>query len=140
MLRALGFPVLVRAMESLSFHPTGRGMHESTKKAIRKNRIIAILRGLVHLVPVGGAVYLIILNWNTYYTGVTIYSQALYQTIAKIHEILIQASLATVLFAYIRRHLTLGWGLPFGAIFSGLQVTQLSYLWSMEFLGLLSMS
>ena len=108
-LRALGLVVFFRAAESIMLHPTGRDMHEKTKKAIRKNRSIAILRGLVQLIPVGGAIYLIILNWNTYYIGVTAHSQALYQTIAKIHKVLIQTSLATVLFAFIRRYLNSRW-------------------------------
>ena len=33
--------------------------------------------------------------------------------------------------------MTFGNGLPFGALFSGLQISQISYLWSMEFWGLL---
>ena len=36
---------------------------------------------------------------------------------------------------YIRYELSLGQDLPFGALFSGLQVSQASYLWSMEFWG-----
>ena len=35
----------------------------------------------------------------------------------------------------IRYELSLGAGLPFGALFSGLQISQASYLWSMEFWG-----
>ena len=31
--------------------------------------------------------------------------------------------------------MALGQGLPFGALFSGLQISQASYLWSMEFWG-----
>lgn len=116
-------------------YPRGRGLHEPTKIAIRHNRRIALLRALVHLVPFGFALFEIILNWNVYYVGSSSYSTAAYQIIAKAHEILIQASIATIIFSATRRELALGKGLPFGLLFSGLQTSQISYLWSMEFWG-----
>ena len=133
-LRALGLAVLVHAFTELG-HITGRGLHESVKIAICKDRAIALLRSLIHLIPVSVSLCEIILNWNTYYVGVSIYNQALYQLLAKIHEIAIQASLAAVVFSYIRHELTMGKGIPFGARQSGLQISQISYLWSMEFWG-----
>jgi hypothetical protein len=63
---------------------------------------------------------------------------SLLQFAAKLHELTMQASLATILLTYIRYELTFGLGLPFGALFSGLQITQLSYLWSLEFWGSMS--
>lgn len=48
-----------------------------------------------------------------------------------------QAFIAAVVFLYVRYELSLGQGLPFGALFSGLQVSQASYLWSTEFWGLI---
>ena len=131
-LRALGLAILAHAFTKLR-HITGRGLHESVKIAIRKDRAIALLRSLIHLIPVSVSLCEIILNWNTYYVGVSIYNQAVYQLLAKIHEIAIQASLAAVVFSYIRHELTTGKGVPFGALLSGLQISQLSYLWSMEF-------
>ena len=137
-LRALGLMILAYALKS-AFRPlrqvTGRGLHEPIKKAIRKNRSIALLRCLIHLIPIGVALFEIILNWNTYYVGVSIYNQAVYQLVAKIHEVAIQASLATVVFSYIRHEMTTGNGIPFGTLFSGLQISQIAYLWSMEFWG-----
>ena len=133
-LRALGLAILAHAFTELG-HLTGRGLHESVKIAIRKDRAIALLRSLIHLIPVGVSLCEIILNWNTYYVGVSIYNQAFYQLLAKIHEIAIQASLAAILFSYIRHELTIGKGIPFGALLSGLQISQVSYLWSMEFWG-----
>lgn len=50
-------------------------------------------------------------------------------------EMTAQASIAAVMFFYVRYVLSLGQGLPFGALFSGLQVSKASYLWSMEFWG-----
>ena len=42
----------------------------------------------------GLALFEIILNWNEYYVGARAYNQALYQFLAKVHELMIQASLA----------------------------------------------
>ena len=137
-LRALGLTIIAHAFRS-AFRPlrhiTGRGLHEPTKKAIRKSKTVALLRCLIHLFPVSVALFEIILNWNTYYVGISIYNQAVYQVVAKIHEVAIQASLATVVFSYIRHELTIGNGIPFGTLVSGLQINQISYLWSMEFWG-----
>ena len=133
-LRALGLSILAHAFVTLG-HLTGRGLHEPVKIAIRKDRAIALLRSLIHLMPVSVALCEIILNWNTYYVGASIYNQAIYQLLAKIHEIGIQASLAAIVFSYIRHELTTGQGIPFGALQSGLQISQVSYLWSMEFWG-----
>ena len=113
----------------------GRGLHEKTKIAISQNRSTALLRALIHLVPVGVALYEIILNWNTYYVGATSYNQAVYQALAKAHEIMIQASIAAIVLTCIRKELAVGDGIPFGLLFAGLQISQISYLWSLEFWG-----
>ena len=136
--RALGlmiFAHFIRSVFRKIRRVTGRGLHEPTKKAIRKDRTIALLRCLIHLFPVSIALFEIILNWNTYYVGVSIYNQAVYQLVAKVHEVAIQASLATVVFSFIRHEMTIGNGIPFGTLFSGLHISQIAYLWSMEFWG-----
>lgn len=133
-MRALSLSLVVHAFRGVR-HPTGRGLHEPTKIAIRHSRLIALLRNLVHLVPFGFALFEIILNWNVYYVGTQPYSTAVYQIVAKAHEVLIQASITTIIFSAIRRDLAHGKGLPFGLLFSGLQVSQLSYLWSVELWG-----
>lgn len=134
LLRALGLNIIAHALNPIR-NFRGRGSSERTKIAIRKNRKIALLRSLVHIVPLGVALYEIILNWNTYYVGSTTYNLAVYQFLAKVHELTIQASVAAVVFSFVRSKLALGEGVPFGALFSGLQVGQISYLWSMEFWG-----
>lgn len=93
------------------------------------------MRNLVHIIPFGFALFEIVLNWNVYYVGTQPYGAAVYQIIAKAHEILIQASVTAIVFSAIRRELAYGQGLPFGFLFSGLQITQVSYLWSMELWG-----
>ena len=75
------------------------------------------------------------LNWITYYVGSFTLDQVYYQIGAKALEIMIQASLAAIVLGYVRHELVLGKGLPFGILFSSLQVNQISYLWSMEFWG-----
>lgn len=148
--RAIGLNILVSSSKFIR-HPWGKGFEERTKIAIRKSQPVALLRALVHVVPVGVALWEVTLNWNTYYVGsfllkqvrytllkclpcsILLFNQIYYQAAAKAHEIMIQASLAAVVFSYIRHQLVLGNGIPFGALFLGLQMNQISYLWSIEF-------
>ena len=136
--RALGLNVLFSCFMFLRYQTVGKGYTEQTKIAVRRSRTTALLRALIHVIPVGAALWEIGLNWNTYFVGYDVYNLAYYQFGAKIHEIAIQASLSAVIFSYVRYELILGDGIPFGALFSGLQISQASYLWSMEFWGTLS--
>ena len=106
---------------------------EPTKVAIIKNRFSASLRSLIHALPVAIAIMEITMNWKGYYVGMTFDKQTYLQFAAKAHEIVIQASLATTLLAYLRHGVTQGVGIPFGALLGGIQFFQLSYLWSLEF-------
>ena len=119
--------------------PLRRWLHRRTREplkvVIRQSRAVAFTRSLIHIVPVTLALWLITLNWVTYYVGSFTLDQTYYQIGAKALEIMIQASLATITLAYTRHELVAGNGLPFGALFSGLQVSQISYLWSMELWG-----
>ena len=133
--RALGLNLVIVGLRSLRHLAVGRGFDESTKITIRKSRKIALLRALIHVVPVGVALWEIVFNWKTYYLGASIRNQALYQFCAKLHEMTAQASIAAIVFTFVRHEVSIGQGLPFGALFSGLQVSQASYLWSMEFWG-----
>ena len=132
--RVFGLSIITQPFKSLR-RVTGRGLHEPLKIAIRRNRWISLTRSLIHIIPVGFALFEIVLNWNEFYVGVDSYNQASYQFIAKVHEIMIQASLGTIIFSLVRHELAVGEGLPFGALFSGLQLNQISYLWSMEYWG-----
>lgn len=135
--RALGLNVIFSFFVFLRHKTVGKGYTEPTKIAIRRSRTTALLRALIHVIPVGVALWEIVLNWNNYFVGYAIYNQAYYQFGAKAHEIAIEASLSAIIFSYVRYELILGDGIPFGALFSGLQVSQASYLWSMEFWGTL---
>lgn len=133
--RALGLNVLFSSFMFLRYQTVGKGYTEQTKIAIRRSRTTALLRALIHVIPVSVALGEIMLNWNTYFVGYNVYNLAYYQFGAKVHEIAIEASLSAIIFSYVRYELMLGGGILFGALFSGLQVSQASYLWSMEFWG-----
>ncbi|KAL9585099.1 MAG: hypothetical protein Q9212_001725 [Teloschistes hypoglaucus] len=138
--RALGLNIVVCWFRSFfSRKIKRRSRIERPKVAIRKHRPAAFLRALVHVLPVTGALFLVTINLYDYYVGTSIQSLVFYQFIAKVFEIMAQASLAAIVFSYIRHEMILGQGIPLGALFSGLQLSQASYLWSMEFWGSLLM-
>ena len=110
-----------------------RKFAEPTKAAILKDRIAALLRSLIHILPVRFALMEIIINWNGRYVGATFDKQTLFQFIAKAHEITVQASLAVTVLSYLRRQVITEFGIPFGALLGGVQFLQISYLWSVEF-------
>lgn len=55
------------------------------------------------------------------------------QFAAKLHELLMLASISTVMFAYIREQMAFGAGVTLGTLFAGQQFSNISNLWSMEF-------
>ncbi|KAH0172184.1 hypothetical protein KCU67_g1843, partial [Aureobasidium melanogenum] len=57
---------------------------------------------------------------------------------AKFLELLAQASLGSAVFVYLRALYTGPESVPFGALFAGLQITRVSYLWSLEFAGVVT--
>ena len=117
--RALGLNMIISGLRSLQYLTVGKGYIEPTKIAIRKSRKTSLLRSFIHLVPLCVALWEITLNWNTYYVGATIWNLAYYQFGAKIHEMTAQASLAAIVFSYVRYEVLLGQGkLPFRSHFT----------------------
>ena len=100
---------------------------------MRQSGLVALLRAWVHVLPVAFALYEIIINLDGQYLGANFQQQSAYQVVAKTHEILIGASLSTIVLSYLRSEVARGDGLPFGAFVSGLQFLSISYLWSREF-------
>ena len=88
---------------------------------------------LFHAIPLGGAMALIIVNIKTRFYGSDGKWIAALQFVAKAHELLMQFSVVTVMIAYLQYLLVHSKSVPFGALFSAYQVTQMSYLWSSEF-------
>lgn len=119
------------------------GDKEEGKVIIDKSRLLALVRCLIHVIPMAAAVGLIGLNASNYYIGGELEGQNGQDTqklaallfAAKLHELFMLASLATLLITYIRMELVFGDGLPFGAVFSAQQFTNISFLWSLELWG-----
>ncbi|KAH0561987.1 hypothetical protein GP486_003306 [Trichoglossum hirsutum] len=134
LLRALRLQLI-----SSIFHRSG----ERPKIAIRRDRWTALLRCAIHIVPVAPSIALIYLNLTDSYIGGELtgpsggdaFKLGALQFAAKLHELAIQASIAVILLSYIRHELTIGPGLPFGAVNAGQSFTDLSFLWSSEFWG-----
>ena len=91
-----------------------------------------MLRALIHVVPIGVSLTEIVWNCKGYYYGDRFTRLAYYQIIAKVHEVTVQASLASIVLSYLRHQITRGQGLPFGIFLGGMQFPQVSYLWSPE--------
>ena len=105
---------------------------EPEKVAIRRSRTTALLRTLIHVMPIGVAIFEIVLNLKGHFVGNIFDKQSYLQFAAKAHEIAMHASIATILLSYIRYQISTGAGMPFGAVLDGLQFLQISYLWSVE--------
>lgn len=133
-LRSLGLNVLVYVLQ----HFLGFGLDEIPKKAFQRDRLMALLRATIHLLPFTLAMGEVIINWRGYYVGANVDGLSYLQFAAKLHEMSMQSSLAVIVFSYVRHVLFSGDALPIGALLSGLQLTQVSYLWSMELWGIAS--
>ncbi|KAI4194521.1 MAG: hypothetical protein LQ350_007728 [Teloschistes chrysophthalmus] len=118
--RSLGLNLLVYVLQ----HLLGFGLDEIPKKAFQRDRLMALLRATIHILPFTVAMGEVIINWRGYYIGA--------------NEMAMQSSLAVIVFGYVRHVIFTGSALPIGALLSGLQLTQVSYLWSMELWGIAS--
>lgn len=111
-----------------------------------RSKRLAIVRCAVHILPMVAALTLLVLNGMDYYIGSELTGrsgeddQKLNALVfaAKILELLMLASVGDLLVHYIRKQMVVGGGLPFGAIFSGIQFKDISYLWSPELWGTIS--
>lgn len=127
-LRSIGLGIVVSAFQGFF----SKSFRESEKVAIRRSRVTALLRALIHAVPLSIAIFEIVINWKGHYVGAKFDMQNSLQFVAKGHEVTMQASIAAVLLSYIRYQISAGEGMPFGAVLGGLQFLQISYLWSIE--------
>ncbi|KAL8695068.1 MAG: hypothetical protein Q9224_003458 [Gallowayella concinna] len=139
-LRAIGLELLSVVFQFIlqlrSLHPP-----ESKKVVVKKSRSHALARCAVHIIPVLFSIVLLALNLKHYYIGIHLTgsitndstNRLLLQGAAKIHELLITSSLATVVFDVIRSALIYGDGIPLGLLGSGFAFAQLSFFWSPDF-------
>lgn len=122
------------------------GRQEPRKVAIQQSFISALLGTLIHIIPVSTIVIIVTLNLRgnlfrflvlDFLDSSSDWLQAL-QYVAKVHDLFMMASLMTMVFSVVSSELCLHKGLPYGAIFSGLQISHPTFLWSQEFWGLLT--
>jgi hypothetical protein len=135
--RALGLSILTYTYPAIFTKRTKPSSdHEEKKVAISRDRRRAALRCCIHVIPIGASVALAYLNVRGYYIGGELAGPSGQdsaklgglQFAAKMHELSINASIAAMLLSYIRYELTMGIGLPFGALVAGQRFTELSYL------------
>ncbi|RAK97567.1 uncharacterized protein BO80DRAFT_363641 [Aspergillus ibericus CBS 121593] len=142
------FLALLKSLGVTSFYNTccklrGVEVTEKPKVFMYRSKTLASIRCVLHVVPVGAAFALLMLNSAGYYIGGELSGASGQDTeklaaltfAAKLHELLMLASLGSILITYIRRELAFGEGLPFGAIFTSLQFQDISFLWSLSMWG-----
>ncbi|KAK0717844.1 hypothetical protein B0T26DRAFT_647722, partial [Lasiosphaeria miniovina] len=142
------FNTFLRAVgiSSLCFLPCFRqdkGGREKPKVVIQHSLALTLAQLSIHILPAIASVLVIYLNLATLYLGRTLpgpilntdVTNALLQICAKIHELLIMASLTTIVFTFIRNEITIYDGLPLGFLCSGFMFNNIGYFWSSEFWG-----
>ncbi|RSL74071.1 hypothetical protein CEP51_011664 [Fusarium floridanum] len=107
---------------------------------------LALARCTIHIIPALVSIGLVILNCRGYFIGNELEGPmnqddmklGLLQVAAKVQELLIVASVGSVIFHIIRSELVFGEGIPLGLLTSGWNFSQIQYFWSPEFLGCLN--
>lgn len=150
-LRSIGLSILPRFVEFIIGRFGAEWMlvrplaAEHPKPVVRKSRLrgSAQARCLVHVLPIMASTAIITLNLCHLFLGATFpgkikdtdVSTAILQVTAKIQELLILSSLATIVFHCLCDDLISDDGLPLGLLCSGFTFSQLSYFWSPDFWG-----
>ncbi len=110
--------------------------HEETKVAAYHDRRLSLFAFLLHILPFAGVLALLILNFQRHYVGdVSSTTTTAIQFAAKLLEILIQSSLAAILLNLIRSQALGHASLPLGSFLAPYRMTDISYLWSLDFWG-----
>lgn len=126
------------AIRFFRLHVLGQWRHpcEKPKVALYHDRGVALIQSIAHLVPLSVVVAFMVLNIKSWYWGdpSTTVLTAL-QFAAKILELLMQTSLGIILMSIVRYRLLRGSGLPLGSLLGPYSVTDVTYLWSLEFWG-----
>jgi hypothetical protein len=87
------------------------------------------------MIPLGGAITLLFLRWTHYWIEDNPPNATTLQFVAKFHELLMQVSIVEIVLCIVRSEATRGF-VPLGAFSGAMQATQLSYLWSQDFLSI----
>jgi hypothetical protein len=109
-----------------------RDKTEQRKIAAYQSRQMAVPISLRHVIPLVGATILLMLYWTKHWIGREPSILTALQFVAKLHEILMQASVVDILVYFIRSQALNGY-IPLGALSGAAQASQLSYLWSLDF-------
>jgi hypothetical protein len=88
---------------------------EHRKVAIHHNRAVSTVNGLLHVIPLSGAILLLVFQWTNQWVDEENDHLTELQFAAKLHELLMQASIAEVLLSLIRAGLINGF-VPFGTL------------------------
>lgn len=137
-LQSLGILLRGLKLQALTQATKWRSPQEQPKVAIYQDRTVAVCHSLIHLPAISTALLLVMWNSCGFLIGQLPSSTATsLQFPAKIFELLMQTSLATVLLGTIRRCITQSVPIPLGSVLAPASVTSVSYLWSLEFLGFL---
>lgn len=116
-------------LQFLSPFRSWRSPIEHKKVALHQNHLVAIGHILLHLVPLGGAITLLVLNWSQYFAGSHFNSSTTLQFVAKPHELLMQTSIAEVVLSIVRSQALEGY-VPLGAFSAATETLHISYIWS----------
>ncbi|KAF5609100.1 uncharacterized protein FSUBG_4255 [Fusarium subglutinans] len=138
--RTIGLKVITFILKS--------NREEKPKVLIKKSRRVAIARCAVHVIPALLTIGLSVVNFVGFFIGGELqgkqnddsFKLGLLQIATKVQELLIVASIGTVIFHCLRSEVMFGPGLPLGFLVSGYSFSSISYLLSPEFLGGLKQS
>ncbi|KPM42359.1 hypothetical protein AK830_g4230 [Neonectria ditissima] len=116
---------------------------EEPKRLFEVSWRAALARCGVHVLPAAVSIILITINLLGYFIGNELQGPSntngikmgILQICAKAQELLIVASLSTVIFHILRSEMVFGAGLPLGLMGAGFNFTSLSFFWSSEFWG-----
>lgn len=117
---------------------TGQTGREIPKIAVSRHRTGAVLRASIHVIPLVISICEVVTNWYGSLVGSVYFGNAWLQFASQIHSLMMHASLTTIFLTYMRHEVTREKGLPYGGLFAGLQLTSISYLWSLAFRGSLA--
>jgi hypothetical protein len=108
---------------------------ESRKVAMYRSRNMSALHALFHLIPLGGAITLLVLHWTQYWVGWTFDLSTALQFVAKLHEVLMQVSIVEIVLCIVRTEAVRGF-VPLGLLSGAVQATHISFLWSLDFVSI----
>jgi hypothetical protein len=107
------------------------------RKIVRyKSWWIVLCHSILHLIALAGCLTLLRFNVQGYFIGdVAGGTLTALQFVAKLHEIIIQSSLAVVLLDCVRYFLFDGRSVPLGIALAPLNLTRITYCWSLDLWG-----